>query len=1028
MKKDITQKIHVNPLDPLPKTEPIAIIGIGCRFPGSVNSPKDFWKLLFEGKNGIKEIPKSRWSKRLLYHPDKNRIDKIYSPRGGFLDNIDQFDPEFFGISPREAAFMDPQQRLLLETTWEAIEDAGIDPRSLAGSKTGVFIGIFMHDYENIHCKPTERKIRGPHSATGMSTTIAANRLSYVYDFRGPSMVIDTACSSSLITIHLACQSLKNNESELAVAGGANVLINPEITMSLCSASMLSPDGYCKAFDARANGYTRAEGTGIVVLKPLSKALENNNPIYAIIKGSATNQDGRSDGQTVPSSDAQQIAIEEALRKADLNPNDIQYFEAHGTGTAVGDPTEANALGTVLSKGRVDKDYCIIGSVKTNIGHTESAAGVAGLIKATLMLKNKKIPPNLHFETPNPNIPFEKLKLRIPTSLEDWNTKDSKLRVAGVNSFGFGGSNACTILEEFIEPINNSIDSRKSYELDADKGKKNLVALSGHTPEALQAVVTSYINFLNSEECDQDITLSDIGYTSFLRKGHHIHRLTIAADSKDEFKKYLQVYSDGEKRTGMSSGNIEQVGSKKLVFVFSGMGQQWWAMGKQLLREEPEFRKVIEKCNTLFKKHTEEWSLLEELTKDEKESRINETQIAQPCIFSLQTALVALWRSQGIIPDAIVGHSVGEVAAAYAAGALSLDDAIKVCYNRSRLQQRTAGQGKMLAVGLSAQKTEEVLAFYEGEVSIAVINSPSSVTISGIIKPLEDIADALESEEIFARFLKVEVPYHSSVMDSIVPELGDSLKTLKPRESRIPFFSTVTGDIIKGEKLDGQYWCRNARETVSFGKAINELIQTDHKIFLEIGAHPVLTISIKECLDSSGEKGMVLPSLRRKEAEKLTLLSSLGQLYCIGYPIDWKLFYRGSEKFVKLPNYPWQKKSYWNESNKSKKTRIGEQDKKAIHPLIGEQIDMGVPTWSNELDLWQLPYLNDHVIQGSIIYPGAAYIEMGIAAAKEKFGDVPFTLENIEIKAPLLLSDDIDSTVQISLEEDNTFSIYSKKS
>ncbi len=1004
-------------------TEPIAIIGIGCRFPGGVNSPKDFWKLLSEGKDAITDIPKNRWSQRIFYHPDRNMAGKIYAPKGGFVDNIDKFDPEFFGISPREAASMDPQQRMLLETTWEAIEDAGMDPRNLAGSKVGVFIGLFMHDYENINSLPTERRIKSPHSATGMSTTIAANRISYIYDFKGPSMVVDTACSSSLITTHLACRSILDKESSIALAGGVNIVINPDVIMGLCRAGMLSPDGYSKSFDARANGYARAEGAGILVLKRLSEAIKDNDPIYSIIESSATNQDGRSDGQTVPSSEAQKVIIEEALKKAGLKSTDIQYFEAHGTGTPVGDPIEARSIGSVVSQGREEGEYCIMGSVKSNMGHTESAAGIASIIKTSLMLQHKKIPPNLNFKTPNPNIDFEKLRLRIPTSLEEWKIGSSKQRIAGINSFGFGGSNACVILKEFNQKKEKSVKTEKQE-------KRVLIPISGHNQEALNAAVEQCFDFLNSDEYKSENTgLQDIGYTKAIRRGHQQYRIAVSAKTEEELKEYLSAVIDGEKRNTIATGEAKPDSIKKLVFVFSGMGQQWQAMGRELLKKEPEFRKTVEKCDAIFREHTDEWSLLEELTKDEANSRINETRIAQPAIFSLQAGLNKLWNLRGVIPDAIIGHSVGEVAAAYAAGVLSLEDAICVCYNRSRLQQTTAGFGKMLAVGLSLEKAEEIITLYEDQVSIGAINSPSSITLAGDTKALEDIAEVLESENVFNKFLRVEVPYHSPIMDYILPDLEASLKSLAPRKSKINFVSTVTGKLIDGSEIDGKYWCKNARGTVRFQAGIEELAATGHNIFVEIGAHPVLSVSIKENLDANNKKGILLPSLRRKEDDEITLLNSLGQLYCIGYPIDWIAVYNKEYKLVRLPSYPWQRDTYWAESDEAKLLRIGRdyENQDLVHPLLGEKTYDALSTWRNDIDLWRLSYLKGHIVQGSIIYPAAAYFEMGMAAAKEKLEDEDsFMLEDIQIKAPMLLFEDSYSTIQLVINENDQFSIFSR--
>ena len=487
--------------------EPIAIVGIGCRFPGGITCPTSFWKFLSEGKDGISEIPADRWAIKSFFNDNRSAPGKTYTRKGGFLKNIDQFDPGFFGISPREAAFMDPQQRLLLEVSWEALEDSGIIPASLdsstTDSKTGIYIGLFVHDYEIMHGQQSEYKHYGVHTAAGLSPGVAANRLSYFYNFTGPSLVVDTACSSSLVAVHLACQDLWNGKTELALAGGVNLMIKPDMFVILSKASMLSSEGYCKTFDESADGYTRSEGVGIVVLKPLEKALKDNNPIYAIIRGSAMNQDGRSEGLTVPSRRSQEAVIDDALSSAGIEPKDIQYVEAHGTGTPVGDPVEAASLGNVFSKGRPARDNCIVGSVKSNFGHTESAAGIAGLIKTALMLKHRQIPPNLHFNTPNPEIPFSDLKLKVPTHLHPWSRKRDRTLKAGVNSFGFGGTNAHVILEERKPPGDKKVAPTKREAV--------LIPLSAGTKEGLIATAKSHLNFLSSRSSDNmKIDLPDL--------------------------------------------------------------------------------------------------------------------------------------------------------------------------------------------------------------------------------------------------------------------------------------------------------------------------------------------------------------------------------------------------------------------------------------------------------------------------------------------------------------------------------------
>jgi acyl transferase domain-containing protein/aryl carrier-like protein len=996
------------------KKEPIAIIGIGCRFPGGANNPESFWKLLQDGVDAITEVPADRWSIKHFYDPNPERLGKIYSRWGGFVEHIDQFDPQFFGISPREAANMDPQQRMLLDVAWEALEDGGQVPENLAGTNTGVFIGISLNDYQYLQGDINNTHLINAYTGTGNAMSIAANRISYALDFRGPSIAVDTACSSSLVALHLACQNLWNGDCLVALAGGVNALINPNFTMVFCRASMLSPKGRCRSFDAQADGFVRAEGAAIVVLKPLSRALSDGDSIYAVIQSSAVNQDGHTTGITVPNGLAQEAAIREAIQQAGVSPQEIQYIEAHGTGTAVGDPIEANALGSVFGRQRPLGSDCIVGSVKSNIGHLESAAGIAGLIKVALALQHRQIPPNLHFDIPNPKIPFDELRLRVPTNLEPWPDNHNGVRLAGVNSFGFGGTNAHVVLAEAptaLEHKNGVSLSEQPY----------LLPISAKSPEALQAFAQTYKDFL-SDDKNREVSLSDICYSASLRRGHHNYRLALVGHSKQELAENLEAFIAEETRLGMSSGHITPDQSPKLAFVFSGMGQQWWAMGRQLLEKEPVFRERIVQCDALLRQYAE-WSLLEELMADEEQSRINDTQIAQPAIFAVQVALAALWYQWGIVPDAIVGHSVGEVAAAQVAGVLSLEDAVQVIFHRSRLQAQTAGQGKMLAVGLSVDEANPLIAEYQAQVSIGAINSHSAVTLSGETKILENIATSLEQKQIFCRFLRVDVPYHSPLMESLQAELIASLQSIKPQKARIPLFSTVTGKHVDGSDMRADYWAQNIREPVLFSAAINGLIQADHHLFLEIGAHPVLSTYISDCFANAGREGTVLPSLRRKEPESVMLLGTFGQLYTLGYAVDWHPLYSSCNRFVRLPSYPWQREHYWQEYEESQQTRLGQQ----VHPLLGNPLKSAQPVWQAEIDLQNLSYLRDHRVQGTVVYPAAAYVEMALAVIKETLGDGTYVVEDIAFQKMLILPEGESTTLQLILEpDDNSFRIFSR--
>lgn len=1003
----------LNDADQRPGKEPVAIIGIGCRFPGGANSPEAFWELLRQGRDAIVDAPPDRWDLASFYDPDPTKPGKLITRKGGFLENVDQFDADFFGISPREAQALDPQQRLLLEVAWESLEDAGLAPDRLAGRNVGVFIGAFTLDYKVLQFKSPE--LINAHTAVGSMMTIVAARLSYAFDFRGPGMSIDTACSSSLVAIHLACQSLWNGECELALAGGVNVMTSPEYAIAESKGGFLSPDGHSKAFDARANGYARGEGAGIAVLKPLSAALADGDPIYAVIRGTAVNQDGHTSGITVPRLEAQVALMQDAYQRAGVSPGKVHYVEAHGTGTPVGDPIEAHALATVLAVERPADSKCVIGSCKTNIGHLEAAAGIAGLIKAALCLKNRQIPPHLHLQNPNPAIRFDELCIRVPTSLEPW-PDSSATALASVNSFGFGGTNAHVVLEEAPEP---STGGQMEGALLAP-GRAQLIPLSARNPEALRAVAQTYRGFLAS--C-QDFALSPSFLHSLsVRRSHHDHRLAIVAQSKEELVEHLEAFLAEESRPHLSSGRRIPGQDPRLVFVFTGMGPQWWAMGRELFEHEPVFRETVEECDRLFQQHSG-WSVLQELLADEAASRIEETEVAQPANAMLQLGLAALWRAWGIVPEVIVGHSVGEIAAAHVAGILSLEDTMKVAFHRSRLQQQATGKGRMMAVGLSADEARRLLNGYEDRVSIGAINSPSSVTLSGDAQALEELGKQLTEKQIFNRFLHVKIPYHSCHMDFMKEELLSSLRDLEPSLPTVKIFSTALGQAIEGRAFDADYWWLNVRQTVQFAQAIRHIIQDGNCLFVEIGPHPVLATSISECLAAEGQKGIMLPSLRRKEPERATLLGSLGAMYTAGYPVDWSHLYGARGEFMRLPSYPWQRSRYWLEGEEPQRIRLGQRD----HPLLGRRLRLPHPGWESELHRHSLSYLDDHCIQGAVVYPGAAYIEMGLAAAKQALGAQTCALENIRFRRALFLpGSDSPQLYTLLNPQEAVFDIYSR--
>ncbi len=1000
--------------------EPIAIIGIGCRFPGGANDPDSFWRLLCDGVDAITDIPDDRWNVDLFYDSEAGTPGKTNACRGGFVRGIDQFDANFFGISPREAARMDPQQRLLLEVAWEALEDAGQVPERLGETHTGVFIGISSQDYVFIQHGSGDLTKMDAHTNTGGAMSVAANRISYCLNLRGPSIALDTGCSSSLVAVHLACQSLWHDGCPFALAGGVNVLIRPEPYVGFSRLSMLAPDGRCKAFDAGANGYVRSEGAGIVVLKPLSQALRDRDQIYALIEGSAVNQDGRTTGLTVPSQRAQEELVKEACQRAGISPNQVQFVEAHGTGTWVGDPIEARALGAALAKGRPDGIYCIIGSVKTNIGHLEAAAGIAGLIKVALALKHRMIPANLHFNHPNPEIPFDELKLRVPQTLEPW-PEQNVPALAGVNSFGFGGTNAHIILQEPPRLSDTELKAANEASAGLASHRTVLIPFSARSPEALRAVARSYHDFLLGDS-GSHVSLEDVCWTTSLRRSHHDHRLAIVANSKQEILKSLEAFSSGKIRAGMASGRPVAGRDPRIVFVFSGQGGQWWAMGRELLETEPVFRQMIERCDDLMRLYVS-WSLLNELTADESCSRLEETAFAQPAIFAIQVGLAKLWQSWGIKPDAVVGHSVGEVAAAYVSGALSLKAAVRVVFHRGRCMELASAHGRMLAVGLPLAEIDRLLEGKEDRISIAAINSPTSISLSGDSEALEEIAQALERQEVFCRFLQVNYAFHSSLMDPIRSELLHSLEGLDSSTASLPIYSTVTGLPADGSELNAEYWWQNVRKPVRFAAAVEGLLQGGFNVFLELAPHPVLSSSVMETAHHRRAKATVLHSLRRGEEERATMLKSLGVLYTLGSPVNWDKLSPKDGQFVRLPSYPWQRERYWSETEESKQYRIGPR----THPLLGRRLVSAIPTWEYKVDRRVHRYLNDHRVQDRVLLPATFYVEIVLAAARELYGSGPFVIEEVEFSKACFLEETEATTIHVVVNpSESTFSVYSR--
>ncbi|MEU9338939.1 amino acid adenylation domain-containing protein [Streptomyces sp. NPDC048290] len=994
----------------------IAIIGIGCRLPGGASDHRAFWRNLVEGRDCITATPPDRYDTATLGSRDKAKPGRLVGGRGGYIDGFDEFDPAFFGISPREAAHMDPQQRKLLEVAWEALEDGGQRPGELAGTDVGVFVGAFTLDYKILQFADLGFETLAAHTATGTMMTMVSNRISYCFDFRGPSVSLDTACSSSLVAVHLACQSLSRGETGLALAGGTLLHMAPQYTIAETKGGFLSPEGRSRTFDASADGYVRAEGVGIVALKRLEDALRDGDPVHAVITGSGVNQDGRTNGITVPSADAQVALIERVCAEAGVVPGSLQYVEAHGTSTPVGDPIEAGALGRALAIGREPGAACYVGSVKTNIGHTESAAGIAGLIKTTLALKHGVIPPHINLEQLNPAIDPDALPYRIPTRAVPWPEHEGPAR-AGVNSFGFGGTNAHVLLEAAPERAQDA--PAETGGTGHQEGGFAILPLSTRDPELLVRAAAGV-----RDELAAGAAASDLGYTLARRRQHLEARLAVVHDTPESLAEALEAAARGESHPRVVTGQRQS--DPRLVWVFTGMGPQWWAMGRELFATEPVYRAAVEACDRELRELTG-WSLVEELSADEADSKMAETWLAQPANFAVQVGLAALWRSRGVRPDAIVGHSTGEVAAFYEAGVYTLREAVTVVVHRSRLQQKLVGTGAMLAVSLSEEEAQRRVAPYADRVSVAAVNSPTAITLAGDEAALGELAEALRLEDVFAKFLTVRVPYHSPRMDPIKDELLSSLAGLEPGRARVPLY--LTGGLAaaaqgraEGPELDADYWWRNVRDSVRFRDAVDRLVGDGFGLFLEIGPHPVLGHSIAECLAANGAEGRSVPSIRRQEGERERFALGLAALHTLGVDIDWAGAHpRG--RIVPLPRYPWRRDRHWTEPKAVEQIRLGRR----AHPLLGRRMATAEPTWEARLDVEALPYLDDHRIQGNALFPAAGYVEMATQAVRELTGGGEAVIADIELRKALFLAADPAqgaSAVQLSFSpEDAGFTV-----
>ncbi|HLF25324.1 MAG TPA: beta-ketoacyl synthase N-terminal-like domain-containing protein [Anaerolineae bacterium] len=921
------------------RTEPIAIVGMGLRFPGGANDPESFWRILRDGVDTISEVPPDRWDIDAYYDPDTNAPGKMSTRYGAWLERIDQFDAPFFGISPREAASMDPQQRLLLEVSWEALEHAGQSPDKLADSPTGVFLGIANSDYYRmLLADPASIDV---YTTTGNALSVAAGRLSYLLGLHGPNIAVDTACSASLVAVHLAVQSLRSGECRLALAGGVSLIITPEVSINFSRSQMMAPDGRCKTFDARADGYVRGEGCGLIVLKRLSDALAEGDEILAVIRGTAINHDGRSSGLTAPNGLAQEAVIRAALANAGLEPHAVSYVETHGTGTSLGDPIEVGALGNVFSPDRDRSKPLAIGSVKTNVGHLEAAAGIAGLIKAALMIRHSEIPPHLHFEQPSPYIDWS-LPLTVPTTRAPWTAES---RIAGVSSFGLSGTNAHVIVEQ--APKGDPHPNPSPYEgegsgVRVSERPLHLLALSAKSDAALKELAARYINHLTNPaergaSSQPSIPLANLCFTANAGRSHFAHRLAVVSQSVEQALGSITAFLNGQASVDIFARPILQLPNDPthIVFLFTGHGSLYTGMGRQLYETQPAFRAAMDRCDEILRAYLDE-SITALLYPDSQtaiplrfapgttlalparasvvhnpQAIIEDMDYSQCALFALEYALATLWRSWGIEPAAVMGHSLGEYVAACIAGVFSLEDALKLVAARGRLMQALPDDGEMVTVFADEARVAAVVAPYAADVSIAAINSPETVVISGRRAAMQQAIAELKKQKIRLRPLPITRAAHSPMVEPMLDAFEAVDREVRFSPPRIALVSSMTGRPVSDEVTHPDYWRHHLRQPVRFVDALRTLYAQGHRLFVEIGPNPTLLALGQRCVPDT-DPALWLPSLREGWADWQQLLESLAALYVNGAAVDWAGFDKDyARRKMPLPTYPFEHKSYW---------------------------------------------------------------------------------------------------------------------
>ncbi len=984
------------------RSEPIAVVSMACRLPGGANSPEAFWQLLREGRDAIGPIPPDRWRVEDYFSADPEAPGKINVSGGGFIELPKAFDAEFFGIAPREAVSLDPQQRLMLEVSWEALESAGLAGEGLNGQQIGVFAAICWNDYGQRLLGRQADQIDA-YMASGIANSMAAGRLSHILGLQGPSLTVDTACSSSLVAVHLACQSLRNGECTAAIAGAASLLLHPSLYVNFTKARMLSPDNRCKTFSAAANGFVRSEGCAVIVLKRLSDARAAGDDILGVIRGSAINHDGHTSGLTVPNGPAQQDVIRRALRDAGLTPADVGFIEAHGTGTSLGDPIEVGALAAVFGSTHSSVSPLVLGAVKSNIGHLEAAAGLAGLIKVVLALRHGEIPPNLHFDEPNPHIPWMDLPFVVPRQPHAW-APGPRGRIAGLSSFGFSGTNGHIVLGEA------PVEAARATQYERPQ---HVIALSARSPGALAKLAEACAERIDRRPQD----LADVCYSSNTARPQFQHRVAIAVDSASGAAEALRRAARGESDARIACGRAERGRPPRAAFLFTGQGSQYAGMGRELYDTQPVFRTALDRCATLLE-GTLDTPLLELLYDSSIEAtRIDATGYTQPALFSFEYALAELWMSWGVRPSVVLGHSVGEYVAACIAGVFSLEDALRLIAARGRLMQALPSGGAMLAVLADEPTVAPLVDARRNEVAIAAFNGPSSIVLSGSGSALNAIATQLTRQGVRATPLTVSHAFHSPLMAPMLEAFAEVARSVRYSPPRIDLISNVTGELATKQVATPEYWIRHISEPVRFAAGMRATVQRSCTAYIEIGPRPVLIGMGRQCLPDV--QTVWLASVRPDLGEWTTLLGSLCVLHAQGFAVDWRGFDRPyPRRRVSVPTYPFERRPYWIEEQPVLPRSATQTVLRDSHELLGARVPLALSetVYATTLRAGEPQYLADHVVAGRVLMPATGFIEMFLAASRNTQDSASATLEDVLFSAPLPL-DDTPRSVQVVLDK-----------